>query len=1193
MANELQTHWKYPLTVTSEDKTLSRVGTPQGRAFEAIGVDGSIQGGIRPIGGFRKIYELDFYDDDLHDDTSVVTDFFPVNFRVGAKYYGFGFVYRAIRSRSYGGATSDPSINTTSQAGFTTSSGMDLGTESTSSGGQSAVADVFIDFWDSTSQLGSTTSAFGTVGLKLMSGVSGLAQMDVQVFGRLIYVFVSGRDPALFYIKSIDEVQAVPSVTTSSSGSTSSGTSGNAASVEFVHLGLAQAGPFPGPGRQPILKSPKNATPLGLLAVPNATISVNRPMVGQIVMTAQGPAASGLFQTEEGVSSSSSELTDLSSESSVSYSDPTSSCSALTSSGPTSPPPIVGALINTPISSTFTCNGVPSPGLLNAPHNQSLVVYFRRTGPVGFGCGTPSLGTISMPETVQVYMCTLEAYLENPAVMDTPFTTLTTTPGVYGQISSASGRVTFQPGNLMPNVTYLWGMRAFNGRTPCGFAIGNADNAIPGGSHIPENVTEAQFINLIGGAYKFRVAESLPPPGSSEDLETVLDKFSAELFEPGDYSFGVFLYDSKTGRKSSFSEIAEIRKEDFSSGLTSELSEDVASRYLVVEMGYDPAIFDQAYIFRSVKVQDAGGTFIASIMHLDAVINLRDYETNLNNINQPWDPAITDYKHVCYWYRLEDKQLVQQEVYYDQTIFDESMPKGGTALYYGNTMFVSKIVDGTPKSTQDGPVPDEATRGLGEMRWSSLTQIAPELFPPAHRYVPPIPSNEVIKFKKVGANAIGFSRDRLYHIRREGFSVKSQEMHEGYGIVGHKAVEAVGSLLYFVTPKGIKAVSSLGELSDVRVFDHLVIDTWSGQLEDVSVAFDPEVGAVFIHNPDLEQTAVLWMTTEMVTEIHDMVFHEVKQGSWPTSVSDYTSTLVDRALFLQNPTISEVTGLPPTYTPPDPMKPRIYLLDHRRTRTISGSTMGFSGDPRYTLLNIIGDSRFATDAAITNRAISFNGTPTLFRGCEGGYVYCLDSSDVTFIGKKAVIHTVDSDGKGLICTSNSHDLVGLPSGSRIGISPVYFRWVGANLSLQDDDGNQFSNQDFHRVKQLQAMGASFVDVSGTPVGDETSSSSSGYGDGTTDAKYEALVYKGTESTPNSKAFPRSSSNVIVPSVHEIEGERWAAFGSTTTGDGKHGVMGVSLSPGIQVYCPDLDFRLLSVICRGVILDSETTRRGSV
>jgi len=1245
MGTEIQTFWKNDLIRTSENKELTRVGTPQGMAYELIGVDGTLQGGIRPVSGFRKVYELDFYADDLHDETSVVTDFFPVNFRIGADKYGFGFVYRATRSRALGlqsAATSTSVSNTSLTGSHSFSTGADLGS-STSSGnptGLPGLADVFIDFWDSTGDaaLGSsTTSSFGTKGYKLVDGVSPTAQMDVLVFGRLIYIFIQGRDPALFYVNAVAAVTAVSSVSSSVSGSTSPGTSGNAASYTLTKLGHTSAGPFPGPGRQPLLISPQNATALGNLAVPPGSVTYKRPMVGQVVLTTVGPQASGLygditggFTSESGWGSSSflegtsygtntlsttsnagsnfqsttsvtvsSNITTSSSgasmldshSSSASYSDPTSSCSDTSGTGSLSanaPKIIAGIGIIQPLST------LASPpfnfGLLNRPKTQTVSFRLYDQFVAGFASNNyPNATHVVIPTSVEFYFASLDEYLGNPAVLDTPVFTATNAVSNKGFVA-ADGQVTFYPSNIKnikSGTVYLWGIRAFNGSTACGFSAGNYDEPVAGGTDIPPNISELAFSTKIGGFFKYRTVEGVDGNSASSDNPGgATGKYAAQKFEPGDYSFGVFLYDSKTGRKSAMSEVAQAREQDFNVGLTSELSDDNASHYVAVELGYDPAKFDQAYIYRSVKLQDAGGTFIASIRHLDAVINLADYHTIKNQTGQPWAPATTSYRHAVYFYRLEDKQLVHQDAYYDPSQFDESMPKGGTALFYGDTMFVSRITESNPKSTADEVRQDDGIRGIGELRYSSLASISPELFPPGNRFVPAVPTNEIVRMKKIGPNAVGFSKDRLYHIRREGYSVKPQEMHEGYGIVGHKAVDAVGSLAYYVTPKGVKAVNSLGELDDFKALDVLIQNAWVNNLENVSVAFDPFVGAVFIHNPDLEHTAVVWFNTGMITELVDMVFSETKQGSWPSTFTNYASTLTDRALFLQNAPKTTAATVVAGF------KPRIYVLDHDSSRDISGSS-SFNGQARRTLLDMTGDSRFETSLAFGS---SSTGTLTLTGGTlgtnfEGCYVYVMDCPTASFIGMKAKVQAKLSATE--VRLVNATDLLNLPVGSRVGFSPVYFRWVGPNLGLQDQDGMIYGSGDFHRVKQLDALGCSFVDVSGPPVGDEVSSSSSGFGDSSTDAKYRALVYRGTEANPTSKVFPKDNAGDVVPSVHEIEGERWAAFGEPTSQfQAAHGVMGVALSPGVEVFCPDLDFRLLSVLCAGKILDTFRTRRPS-
>ncbi len=1232
----------YTLIRTSANKQTARTGCPLSSSFELVGVDGSLHGGLRPLNGLEKIYELDFYDHALHDETSVVNWFRPVHFRVGSEYYGFGVVYRAVRSRRLGGSTSsNASVSTTSLTGsHSYSTGYDLGS-STSSGnpsGEPGKADVFIDFWNSATD---SLTSFGARGEILVEGVDPTAQMDVVVVGRLVYIFISGRSPSLFYIEAVDALVSFAGNTTSASGSTSSGQSSRASSYTIRKLGRVSTGPFPGPGRQPILASPHYAVPLGTLPVPTAGMLHKRPLVGQVVLTPMGPITSGLFGeadafaggslsgwgsssfyettnfpgsgtgsssfdevTSDGFGSNTSMRTSsssfsyktltTSSSSSISisqtpgstFTDPTSSCSntsGTASVGATLPKILADHIVQVPRPKPPLSSGMTALGLmnrLNTQHIQVLGVAAGGNDPFGPSVGIPPAHV----KTWELYCQDLEDWAASASGrtgLDSPVATGTFTLSGYGYYSfsvTPSDYMVIKPGH-----TYLWGMRLFNANTSCGIILGNADEAInPGGDNfVDPAMSEEDFVNdVVGGKYKFHVAESVPAgtSASSNDPGPGLGKFAAEKYEPGDYVFGVQLVDSKTGRKSAFSEVAQVQEETFTeaAGTSSELSEDRKALYIAMEFAYDPTKFDQAYIYRSVKVQDAGGTLVARIQHLESVINLVEYHTNRNQGEGQW--AGQTYKHVVYWYKLEDKQLIFQDGYLDEPLFDEDMPKGGAASFYGNTMLVSKISDAGPKSTVDEVRVDDAIRGVGELRWSSLTNYSPELFPPGARYVPAVPTSEIISFKKTGHNCIGLSLDKLYHIRREGQYIKPQEMHEGYGIVAQKALDVAGSTLYYVTHQGLKMVSSAGELSELSVLDQKIIVDWVGTLGSISMAYDPTLSALFIHNATHEQTAVIWFGTLMMTELHDMVFHSVEKGVWPSVYTNYGSPLEERAIFLQNPpktsASDQIKG----------MKPRLFVVDHDRSKTASG------GEPRRSLLHPVGATdrtRQITSGAVSSTVVTV--TKSLPTDIEGCYVYVLDSSTASYIGKK--VKVVERLSATTFRVASGSDFVGLPDASRIGISPVFFQWIGPNLPMAGADGTPFAEQDFNVVRKIDTIYASFVDVSGAPVGDEISSSSSGFGDTTTDAKFEALAYRGTGSTPYAQAFARDRDGNLVASIQEFEGLRAAAFGDRADATlGRYGVVGTSLSPGIRIYCPDLDYRLLSVIVTGKILGTERTQR---
>ena len=97
MANETYSKWAYPLTEISQDKRVPLPAVSENYAGELAGIDGSLQGGLRPFSGFKEVYELDCTSDPLHTTDSRVVDFFPVTFNIDFDTYGYGFVYRMLR----------------------------------------------------------------------------------------------------------------------------------------------------------------------------------------------------------------------------------------------------------------------------------------------------------------------------------------------------------------------------------------------------------------------------------------------------------------------------------------------------------------------------------------------------------------------------------------------------------------------------------------------------------------------------------------------------------------------------------------------------------------------------------------------------------------------------------------------------------------------------------------------------------------------------------------------------------------------------------------------------------------------------------------------------------------------------------------------------------------------------------------
>ena len=671
----------------------------------------------------------------------------------------------------------------------------------------------------------------------------------------------------------------------------------------------------------------------------------------------------------------------------------------------------------------------------------------------------------------------------------------------------------------------------------------------------------------------------------SGDLEPWQDDEDARLLNPGGYSFSYVLHNSVSGLRSSLSDIATCQASDFAPGGSGSGADTQYNLYAAIEICYDSSKYDQAYIYRSVRVEGAGGTYYGAIMHLEAVINLEDYWT-INN------PLSGDLRQSIYYYQLEDKALASQDPFLDAITFDERPPKGGCAFFYEGTMVVSNIKE-AGSSTADEVRPKDAVRGLGELRYSSLSELNPELFSPGNRWTPPIPSNTVIAFELTGPNLFGFSRDRMYLVRKESTYLQAYPMHDGFGVTGPHASDTVGSFIYFLTAKGMKTVDSQGQLEDVRAINDLVFGDWKDTLSRCWVAFDPVVSALCVHNPEEFETVFFWMNTAMVTELQETRFSCAFRCSWPSdfefdrtafrldngeSNDTYKNPLTERVIFIENAPKESSSQATPGY------RHRAFVIDYKRERTqVLGTN---STESRSTLLPYEGNSVFETAFAFTGTAFVNVLTLTVPVGavlpedCWNCMLYILESSDASIVGRSIVVRYRATSTQ--LTLGEGRTGFTIPAGTKVGLSPVFFEWVGSPEGLSTEEGQQFGDdEDFFRVRHFQSIGCAFTDVTGT-----------GLDEGTI-ARFMGLAYRGSEADPAATAATLDRAGNEVISITDGEGTYYAAFtGTSTTLQGKYGVNGSALSAGVRIICPDVDFRMIGVRITGDVLATSRTQRAS-
>lgn len=640
--------------------------------------------------------------------------------------------------------------------------------------------------------------------------------------------------------------------------------------------------------------------------------------------------------------------------------------------------------------------------------------------------------------------------------------------------------------------------------------------------------------------------------------------------DAGDYAFAFMWYNSVTGRKSSVSEIVPAKYAMFGETVTTIIEDADGSgpgtasgelieteympRYAIFEGVVDLAKYDQVYLFRSVRIQDAGGTFVASILGLDGIYDCQEYTTSSQTGVGP-DVGPTQYRRIAIYYRLEDKQLVFTDWYLDRVLFDEEMPFAGAGIVHEGTGILGNIEDEAAEDA--GPL-----RSVGEIRWSALLEISPELYPPTNRYVPRNPTDQVIRFVSLGGEVMGFSQNRIYFIRKEGGYLKIIETHDGFGAVSKMAVESVGSFIYFLNHGGLKAVDIQGQLDDVRAINDPVINEWGPEgLTNCSLAFDDEAQCLFVLNPDaLDGHGVavcFWMTTAKVSEIHDATFNNVRRGHLPNG--DFATR---RALFCDE------FGA-------------VYTLDIHREKTISGvATFGDIGMPRLCTLDI--DNNLILTVAsvadsgglytrVTVEAVT-GGVP-LPADANGAWVYVLGGPRN---GNSARMTNADAWNSSRFSTEIGFDV---EAGDIIVISPIICQWVGPQLGLVDDTGQPFAGTDHFRARHLSSLGCAFADVTGATAALPY-------------ATYEGLVYVGNNADPAARAFPDTDPDYTeIRTIIDGPTRQYASLGNPSSATHtKFGVTNPSLYPGVRILVSDFDFALLGVQAKGKIEATDTTKR---
>ena len=1258
MSNERSMKWTYPLVGRGENKAGDRTSTSPKFAYEAIGVDFSVKGGFRPFPGFSKAYTFDRLQDSVYHTTgSIITDVFPISFRVGTNQYAYGFVYRATRA-------------------------------------DKTKADVFVDFrCEGYTPVGGETPGGASAGdwMKAFQlspsgeGTDSSEPMDVVVFGRYVYVMIKSYQPVLFYLMHEIGVAATGTVKINVDNvidHAGDKAVGSITITDFANVESQTATLQDFDGDDNVFTEDDTANPNKFNAVTSNAVTATN--------LATSINAHADFDAEvDGTDDAKVNITI------VTAGNDGNGTIALSGTG--------WSKVN------FQGGGNNKDSVaFNACDGSKLTVYAHdsTTDAGNFEVGAHSVATAvnlataialsddytATPVGSTVTITNVKKGRDGNTLIDLqgtePITWATRTGMAGGEgpacdldylfVHEADTGPGLQPEMISPTLNP--DVIKYVGDTLPKSTVDGVDTnaqvvvAEGIGSHWDEAIqTQADIADLDAGGYAVaylledsdtgrrtslsQIAEikgevmatkstgSVLFKGFSEatldDDEIIIDdglnspitfrfdrSFVGATGSGNIYDVGIDLSDDEVGTPAKAAYQAEQFKAaidaandnndlkiiaTWTSGDTVTLEhEEVGTQgnllitsnqipttgiqpalpftitgmtggtefspgNMYIEIVYDTTKYDRAHILRSVRIESAGGAYSASVLQLDKIITLKDYWTTNQDLGG-------NSKRSVYYFELVDLALLFKDPYVDRSIFDSDMPYAGACMEFDGILMTGDIYGSSSSVANEDRVLDRF-RGLGEFRWSSIRETSPELFPPENYFIPSKLANEVITFKRSGGAILGFADNVIMHISRQSSGIisylKVLPIHEGYGIVNKRAVETVGPQTYYVNNKGVKSIDSQGRLDGLHALDK-IIDDWKGSYSDLSMGYDSDSSVLFIVNSNGE-AALLWMGTSMVSELRDLPFSLVKSGPWPSNLSNEDSDITERAFFLQNQ--------PDGTTANASFAPCVWVVDSKREDKIGGShsSTGFNGSDRITLLHNYGDTRFKVASSTAGPPITVTIStdvahggvaPTLvseWAGWVGAWVYVISSRDnlvESKVGAKAQIRSISGN---VITFINADDNFLPVVGDRIGLSPVYVKWSGSLLGYNDlEDPKNPTQGGMHRSRTVSSLSTYFSSVSGAPTTDTTNPE---------DLSYRGIMYEGDSETRASTGIPKDLSGSIVRSVTEGEATYWVGFET-------HGVRGVALSPSLEVFCPDLDFKLLSVIIDGKILSSLRTERPS-
>lgn len=585
-----------------------------------------------------------------------------------------------------------------------------------------------------------------------------------------------------------------------------------------------------------------------------------------------------------------------------------------------------------------------------------------------------------------------------------------------------------------------------------------------------------------------------------------------------------------------------------------------------IEIVYDSSKFDSVLVYRTVADNPKGP------LSLDGIFTLTGKYTTTNQLKAHSTGLPAPWKRAFVFTATNESQIAQQPSFDSASfLMDEDMPKAGCGLFSDGTLLVGNI----------GPADLDAA-GMGVVRWSSTTQIRPEIFSPLSSYSLRFPGEEILKFVHNGPNVLAFSRQNCYLFRKEGIYMRGYHVAGGLGITNPRAACEVASTTYALTPTGLYTVTQNAGISLVQSIQSLTTRDWDNTLDHVDLAFDQEGKCVVLHNSSRGETALLWLETSRITLLKDMAFSVCRDGPCPKN-GQVAGVIQQRACFFQQ--VQPAAG---------GYRWRVFTMDLARQKAIAFTGHPDDGQPMLMALHPDGveghqvvHTNFTSGVSLKVNAAGMHTSSTVrLEGCK---VYVAKASDPNLVGRKATIKnfTLNTDTGAshtlTLETADANQLWGLTAGDDVFISPVYCLALGWAAGVIAEDGTpNASLRDKFRQRQIATIVPAFCDIDGPPT--LTVPGTVGGNGYTKLSRFAGVIFEANSTSPSIRAFPTDTDGSVRRSIVDKAGVIGAPIQSP------NGFQGANLFPGVETWVPNLDYQLLAFYVQGRVMSTQRPDR---